>query len=119
MPDEKDPKRYYYYASARGCLKDPAGIDDLGVGINDGAKSCGFRITLMRLRDDAFNRPHYTMVLSVHNDEWRVFSECRDVLDLLSKRMIPSGEMRDPTPFYELREDLEKLGYKNLGRLKD
>jgi hypothetical protein len=119
MPDEDDPKRYYYYASERGCLKDMDSIDEIGVGVHDGMKSCSIRICLMRLRDDGFGRPHYTMKMSAHNDEWRAFMECRDVLDLLSKKTIGPGEMKSDEPFMALRSCLEELGYKNLGKLRD
>jgi hypothetical protein len=110
------PKRYYYYANERGCLKSPESIDEIGVGIDAGRKSCCLTIHLLQLKDD-FGGPHFTMEATAHNDEWGVFSACRDVLNLLSKRTIPSGEMRDTTPFYALRIYIEKLGYKNLGIL--
>lgn len=112
--------KYYYYANERGCLKDPNVTDALGIGIHDGKKSCSITVNLMRLRDEGRYSPsHFTMQAAAHNDEWRVFTECPEILELLSKRMIPAGEMTSMDPFYGLREHLEKLGYKNLGVLKD
>lgn len=104
-------KRYYYYASERGCMKDPEAVDEIGIGIEGGKESCSLIIRLMRLRD------RFTMQASAHNDEWRVFVACRDVLDLLSERASASGEMKNEAPFYALRTHLERLGYKNLGVL--
>lgn len=106
-----EPERYYYYANARGCLKSPKSVDEVGVGINDGPDSCAIRIRLIELEG------RVTMEAAAHNDEWKVFTKCRDVLDLLSSQMIPSGEMCDRKPFYALREHLERLGYENLGVL--
>lgn len=110
--------KYYYYASKRGCMKDSDAIDTLGVGIEDGARSCGLSINLIRFQDHS-SGPRFTMKVSVHSDEWRVFSVCRDVIDLLSKKAIryPS-EMTDTEPFYALRTHLENLGYEDLGVLK-
>lgn len=106
-------KRYYYYASERGCMKDPEAADEIGVGIDSGKETCSLRIRLIRLRD------RFTMEASAHNDEWRVFTVCRDVIDLLSERAIASGEMKNEEPFYGLRSALEKLGYENLGKLRN
>lgn len=112
------PKRYYYYASERGCMKDPDAVDAIGVGIDDGTRSCTLTINLIRFRDRMGGSPHYSMEAAAHCDEWNVFSECRDVLDLLSKTVIRyPNEMTDTEPFYALRIHLEKFGYKNLGVL--
>lgn len=112
-----DPKgKYYYYAGERGCMKDPEAVDAIGVGINDGPNSFCLTINLLRLRDHG-HEPHYTMRVEAHNDAWRAFVDCRDVLDLLAKKGIRSGEMTDTEPFYVLRLHLEKLGYRNLGVL--
>ena len=111
------PKRFYYYAKERGCMRDPDSIDAIGIGVNDGAKSCTMTINLIRLRGSA-DIPRFTMEASAHSDEWNVFSECRDVLDLLSKKAVRyPQEMTDMEPFYALRIHLEKLGYQNLGVL--
>lgn len=111
------PKRYYYYATERGCMRDPESIDALGVGVDAGVKSCSLTINLLRLRDN-MHAPHYVMEAAAMNDEWRVFVECRDVLDLLATKGVKSGEMTSSEPFYALRSHLEKLGYQNLGPLR-
>jgi len=111
------PKRYYYYASQRGCLRDPNAVDAIGIGVDNGETSCSLTINLIRFRDRS-SGPRFTMEVSAHCDEWRVFSECRDVLNLLSKKGIRyPEEMTDTEPFYALRIHLEKLGYQNLGVL--
>ena len=111
------PKRYYYYAGERGCLRDPNSVDAIGVGVEDGAKSCALTINLIRLGRHGEN-PRFSMEVSAHSDEWSVFSECRDVLDLLSKKVVRHPDaMTDMEPFYALRIHLEKLGYRNLGVL--
>ena len=109
-------KRYYYYASERGCMKAPDSVDELGVGVEEAEKSCSLHIRLIRLRED-FDRPRFTVEVSAHIDQWRVFVECRDVFELLATRTARSGETRDSEPFYALRIHLEQLGYKNLGVL--
>jgi len=112
--------RYYYYQSERGCLKHPDSLDELGVGIKDGQDSCGFIISLLCQGNGGFdNTQHFSMQLAMHNDEWAALMKCRDVLDLLSERLIPSGQMDSQAPFYALRADLEELGYKNLGLLHE
>lgn len=111
------PKKFYYYASERGCLRDPDSVDAIGVGIDDGARSCTLSINLIRFRDQS-SAPRFSMEVSAHCDEWNVFSECRDVLDLLAKKAIRyPQELNDTEPFYALRIHLEKLGYQNLGVL--
>lgn len=111
------PKRYYYYSLERGCLRDIGAIDAIGIGVDNGKASCSLVINLMRLRDN-MHEPHYVMQAAACNDEWSVFVECRDVLELLATQGIPSGEMTSSEPFYELRSHLEKLGYENLGVLE-
>lgn len=111
------PKRYYYYSLERGCLRDLGAIDAIGVGVDNGPASCSLTINLMRLAHGSSYR--YTMLVAAHSDEWNVLSECRDVLDLLSKKAIRyPEEMTTMEPFYELRGHLEKLGYQNLGILE-
>ncbi len=112
------PKRHYYYANERGCMKDPDSsvIDALGVGVDDGPRSCSLTIDLIRFRDNG----RFTMRMSAHSDTWNVFTVCRDVLDLLARREVRyPQDMLGPEQFYLLREDLENLGYKNLGKLRD
>lgn len=112
------PKRYYYYASERGCMRDPNSIDAIGVGVDDGSRSCCLSINLIRFSDQT-SAPRFSMEVSAHSDEWNVFSECRDVLDLLAKKAIRyPQDLNDTEPFYALRIHLEKLGYKNLGKLE-
>jgi hypothetical protein len=110
-------KKFYYYASERGCMKDPNSVDAIGVGIDGGDRSCTLSINLIRFQDRG-SGPRFTMEVSAHSDEWNVFSECRDVLDLLAKKAIRyPNELNDTEPFYALRIHLEKLGYANLGVL--
>jgi hypothetical protein len=118
MPEEKKPKRYYYYANERGCMKDPDSsvIDELGIGVDDGLKSCGLKIDLIRFRE----KDRFTMKVSAHSDTWSVFTLCRDVLDLLARMEVRyPQEMMGTEQFYLLRVDLENLGYKNLGKLNE
>lgn len=114
-----EAQRYYYYALERGCVKHPDTLDELGVGIHDGAISCALTIRLHGQMNDPSKGPQYgyrfSMSVSVFDDEWNVFAQCPDVLQLLSNRVTPSGEMKSSDPFYALRADIEKLGYKNLG----
>lgn len=110
--------KYYYYARERGCLKHQDSIDELGVGIKDGKESCSITIRLYQFKE-TFGKVTFTMEVSSHNDEWSVFARCRDVFTFLSGRGIPSGEMNEVAPFYELRWHLEQLGYKNLGPMSE
>lgn len=110
------PERYYYYANERGCMKHPDSVDTIGVGIEGGVQHGCLTIDLIRFEDRG-SGPRFSMKVSAHCDEWRALSACRDILDLLSVKSIPSGMMSDAEPFYALRIHIENLGYKNLGVL--
>lgn len=111
------PKKWYYYAGERQCMKDPDAVDAIGVGTS-GHQSGGLTIDLIRFNEHRAE-PRYTMKLSVHCDEWQALTACRDVLDVLAVLGIPSGQMNSVGPFYALRTSLEELGYKNLGLLRE
>jgi|SRR6266404_3449200 len=116
MSEERSGK-WHYYASGRGCLTHPDSLDEIGVGLDLNGSSCCLTIRLMGFKSDP--RRHYTMVVCAHSDEWEVFKNCPDVLEMLARNGIKSGEMRTVEPFYDLQKELEEMGYKNLGKLRE
>jgi len=110
--------KWYYYASERGCMSDPDHLDEIGIGFDKGRELAELHIGLVRFQDQ-MHPVRYSMVVRAHCDQWKVFTVLQDVLKMLSDNRIPSGEMVNDQPFYNLRREFEKLGYKNLGRLRD
>src|SRR5260221_172178 len=82
----------------------------LGIGFDSKKESCSLTIRLMKLNKNIPNQYQFTMQVCAHNDEWRAFEICDDILKMLSKNGIPSGEMVSDGPFYNLRKEVEKLG---------